>query len=180
MPVFRLQPQPRESFSYLPAFCTTRRLLPQQAVPSWVSRSGPSEALDDNPSARRVACVCKLPPFVFVVFALCARPPARPPSHHSLPSLYVPILFLQERRDPALSRADYLERLAKDLKEYYGFLRELVDMFLLVSFCLPRLGCAAGRCLRWLARRLLYFPLAFSSGRVGDESVSAASRCLPF
>lgn len=40
----------------------------------------------------------------------------------------------QERRDPALSRGDYLERLAKDLKEYYGFLRELVDMFLLVSF----------------------------------------------
>eukprot|EP00752_Nemacystus_decipiens_P002246 g2129.t1 len=38
----------------------------------------------------------------------------------------------QERRDPALSRADYLERLAKDLKEYYGFLRELVDMFLLM------------------------------------------------
>lgn len=32
-----------------------------------------------------------------------------------------------------MSRADYLERLAKDLKEYYGFLRELVDMFLLVS-----------------------------------------------
>ncbi|CAM9445308.1 unnamed protein product, partial [Ectocarpus sp. 12 AP-2014] len=38
----------------------------------------------------------------------------------------------QDRRDPALSRADYLERLAKDLKEYYGFLRELVDMFLLM------------------------------------------------
>lgn len=38
----------------------------------------------------------------------------------------------QERRDPALSRADYLERLGKDLKEYYGFLRELIDMFLLV------------------------------------------------
>lgn len=43
------------------------------------------------------------------------------------------VLLPQERRDPALSRADYLERLAKDLKEYYGFLRELVDMFLLVS-----------------------------------------------
>ncbi|CAM9201057.1 unnamed protein product, partial [Laminaria digitata] len=38
----------------------------------------------------------------------------------------------QDRRDPALSRADYLERLAKDLKEYYGFLRELIDMFLLM------------------------------------------------
>ncbi|CAM9544111.1 unnamed protein product, partial [Ectocarpus sp. 12 AP-2014] len=38
----------------------------------------------------------------------------------------------QDRRDPAVSRADYLERLAKDLKEYYGFLRELVDMFLLM------------------------------------------------
>lgn len=45
----------------------------------------------------------------------------------------VPMLWLQERRDDALSRADYLERLAKDLKEYYGFLRELVDMFLVVS-----------------------------------------------
>lgn len=42
-------------------------------------------------------------------------------------------LFWKDRRDPALSRADYLERLAKDLKEYYGFLRELIDMFLLVS-----------------------------------------------
>lgn len=42
-------------------------------------------------------------------------------------------LFVQERRDPDLSRADYLERLAKDMKEYYGFLRELIDMFLLVS-----------------------------------------------
>ncbi|CAM9173404.1 unnamed protein product, partial [Sphacelaria rigidula] len=38
----------------------------------------------------------------------------------------------QERRDPALSRGDYVERLAKDLKEYYGYLRELVDMFLVM------------------------------------------------
>lgn len=39
----------------------------------------------------------------------------------------------QERRDPALSRGDYVGRLAKDLKEYYGYLRELIDMFLIVS-----------------------------------------------
>lgn len=39
----------------------------------------------------------------------------------------------QERRDPAMSRSDYMERLAKDLKEYYGYLRELIDVFLLVS-----------------------------------------------
>lgn len=48
--------------------------------------------------------------------------------------LYCAWRLPQERRDPSLSRADYLERLAKDLKEYYGFLRELIDMFLLVSF----------------------------------------------
>ncbi|CAM9280979.1 unnamed protein product, partial [Choristocarpus tenellus] len=34
------------------------------------------------------------------------------------------------RRDPSLSRADYIERLSKDMKEYYGYLRELVDLFL--------------------------------------------------
>lgn len=56
----------------------------------------------------------------------------------TLPMLYRlhlhPGCLRQERRDPAMSRSDYMERLAKDLKEYYGYLRELVDVFLAASW----------------------------------------------
>eukprot|EP00953_Heterococcus_sp_UTEX-ZZ885_P012745 7297-Heterococcus_DN1.PRE.4 len=34
------------------------------------------------------------------------------------------------RRDPDLSRAEYMEQLARDMAEYYGYLRELIDLFL--------------------------------------------------
>lgn len=73
----------------------------------------------------------KLPLRVEEFFCLRKRRTPLPPyaPWHSCWRSHAP----QERRDPAVSRGDYMERLAKDLKEYYGYLRELLDMFLAVS-----------------------------------------------
>lgn len=67
----------------------------------------------------------------------------------------------QERRDPSLSRGDYMERLAKDLKEYYGYLRELIDMFLLVSILLYN---AVGSALSANVKRSLAPTISIFSG----------------